>query len=135
MVKEIITKIKEFHKKPIDSDEKETIARCAPIAREIVEIIAKCDYPYGSQNWDKISKATHDTVKEILETYLKHNCKIGDVNFIYQLVLEEFNRIQSSLSQSINHSLEFIESEIWGCAKKDADFDTFDKMLKELDKS
>jgi hypothetical protein len=57
------------------------------------------------------------------------------VNFIYQLIVEEFNRIQSSLSQSINHSLEFIESEIWGCAKKDADFDTFDKMLKELDKS
>jgi late competence protein required for DNA uptake (superfamily II DNA/RNA helicase) len=47
--------------------------------------------------------------------------------------LEQNNRIFESIIQSVNHHLETIEKAVWGCNKKDVDFETVDKFLKEVD--
>lgn len=136
MFSKILKRLLPLHKKVgvnQDSEWSEAkIEKMTPITREVIEYINECQFPYSSKdNWEEVAPAIRDTVKKILELYLKENIRLDDMRLISLLIRTQIERIFQSLDDSLNKSSELIEEALYGCPKRDLDFDTLDKILRE----
>jgi len=138
MFKEIIQNLKKHYKvgKQSSDWDEEKIKTLAPLAEEVLKIVANNPYPHSSKdNWEEVSQAIRTPVKEILDIYRKHNILLSDMPLVNQLVKRKLDRIEQSINDSLNHSSEFIESQLYGCPKRELDFKTLHAILLELDNS
>lgn len=136
MFSKILRRLLPLHKKVGVNDNAdwtpEKIERFTPITREVIGYINECQFPYSDKdNWDEVAPAIRDTVKKILELYLKENIRLDEMRLVSLLIRAQVERIFQSIDDSLNKSSEIIEEALYGCPKRDLDFDTLDKILRE----
>ena len=136
MFKEIIKKLIPHHKSEQQSNEwgADKIAKITPISNKVLKIIADCDFPYSDKdNWEEVSKAIRQPVKDILELYLENNLLLSDLKLVQMMIVTKIDRIQQTINDSLNNSSEKIEESLFGCPKRELDFKTLDAVLREVE--
>ena len=135
MFGKIIKRLIPFHKKEtyVGGWDKAKFEKVKPVADEVFNIMAKCDFPYSDKdNWESVSKAIHQPVKDILELYLKNNLLLEDLKLVSVMIKSKIDRIEQSVAESLNNSSEIIEESLYGCPKRELDFETLDRILREI---
>ncbi len=137
MFNKILKRISPFQKKDkveVDDWNEEKIKEISPVTHEVLEIIASCDFPFSTKdNWEDVKRAIYEPTKKILQLYRDKNLKLSDLSLISSQIRTQVERIQSAINDSLNNSSERIEEAVYGCAKRDLDFETLDNILREIE--
>ena len=126
-------KLGQFRKAPVvDKDAKERAKKLEPVIREVIDIINESDYPVGEYTWEEGEKRNSEIAKKLLACYLENNIKLTEVSLINQYIKKVFDEATNAVVDSLNTNLTYVEKNVWGCRKDEVDFETFDKVIKEV---
>ena len=104
---------------------KEREEKLAPVAQEIIEMIANAKLPIGETHAHDNGKFDH-VAGEVLKLMLKHEVKYADKSFLFQLVLQPFDIVKETVHLSLTKSFDLV---INRALKKDFG----DVTLKDMD--
>lgn len=108
---------------------KERNDRCLPAAREILAITAKgrIDDVDPSGMFEDYSPL----VREVMEVLKKHEIKLGEVKFVFRLVMISPTLLEDTVNQSLDKHLSTTEAMFWGKPGDEVTIKDLDKRLKE----
>lgn len=105
--------------------------RCMPIAREVLHMIADAELPVGDMTEEQRLKTYPPLAASILELLLKKNVLVSDVNYIFRLALEAFQKTQDMVANSVNKNWERASVKYWGKEIDLCTMEDLDNKLKE----
>lgn len=100
-------------KKPNDPT-KARMDEIEPIAREVMQAILDGNLPLGEDKSDEAIRKYDITTKRVLEMLLRHDIKYVDKDFLFQLVLQPFDRIREVVNVSLKKSLDLALDKVMG---------------------
>lgn len=104
--------------------------RVAPIAKEIIQLVAAANLPVGDLKNINV-KETYDVVaKQVIELLLKRELKYIDKEFLFQLVLQPASIIQETVLISLKESLNRAHDKSLGVVYDQATLADLDRILK-----
>lgn len=106
--------------------------RCAPVARQIIEIIGRHGGPLGGDESKRgdFESSYKVPAGEILQLFLEKDVKVGEVAFIKKLVLQGIEwPLNMVLASSQNH-VSAAETALFGMPVGDLGFKKLDEILK-----
>lgn len=115
-------------RKETDKLHQERLDEIVPVAREVIKLIAEANLEIGDTNAhdnDKLYAVAH----KILATLLKKNIKYSDRQFVFQLVLQPFDRVREVVSQSLDKSFDKALNRSFGKDFLELRLEDIDKML------
>lgn len=105
--------------------------RCMPIAKQILHMIADAELPVGDMTEEVRLKSYPPLAASILELLLQKNVLVSDVNYIFRLALEAFQKTQDMVANSVNKNWERASEKYWGKAIDECTMADLDKKLTQ----
>lgn len=108
---------------------KERNKRCLPAARELLALSVKgrVDDVEPAEMFDDYSPL----VREIMDVFIKHEIKLGEINYVFRLAMMPMDILKEMTNQSIDKHLSTTEQMFWGKEGNEVTIGDLDKRLKE----
>lgn len=108
---------------------KERNKRCFPAAKAILELSVKgrIDDVDPSEMFDDYSPL----VRDIMDVMMKHDIKLGEINYVFQLAMLPMDVLKEMVSQSMDKHLSTAEKMFWGKEGNDVTVKELDERLKQ----
>ena len=113
--------------------------RCKPIVKGLLLMIANHDCEIACTDPAKIAKSYTPLTEKILQYLVISNAKVDDISYIFRLLLEPIQHVQTFVNESLSKSVQRADDYLWNgaCGKptNDVDMKDLDSILrKEFEK-
>lgn len=109
------------------------LARCVPIAKQVMSILEAHSAEIVIGDNAACEKSLKGTIEEVLILFLKENINFVDRQFVFQLALQPFDHLVSSVKNSTEISFDKANSKVWGKDILDIKFSDIDEVLKRAE--
>lgn len=103
--------------------------RVIPVARKVLKLIADYDGAVGQVNADGLRASYAPLAKDILQVYLDHDIKSGDLTYIIELIGQMVQSPLGVVHVSHNANMERLEEKILGIRVADITYKQMDAIL------
>lgn len=116
---------------PQDAAHVERLARCVPVAQEILKLIGDAT-PYMGEIASVIERDNHflELGKEVLEIMLAHDIKYSERQFVFQLVLQPIESIKTIANASVETNFEAAMTKLFGKDIMEVSMSDLNNLLK-----
>ena len=94
---------------------KEREERCAPIAVKILGLIGNSNPVVGDIAMQELTKNYKELAKKVIELFVEANISIEEINYIFQLVRQAPEALQSVITDTFTSHLETVQKKKIGC--------------------
>lgn len=124
-------KLKQLDEKEQDKLYQDTIARCAPIARDVCKLVAEHAerYPFGDKA--QASDQSHELAQAIIALMVERDVRWNDRDFIIQLALQPIDGAKVIITDAFSKSWNSILTGIVGKKVSELSFTEIDALLKK----
>ena len=108
---------------------RERIAECVPIAKEILRVIVESNLKMGEV--DKGTDEYNEAAKKILQFMLDKNIKYVNNEFVFQLALQPLDMVRDLVTVSLKHSFDAALDKALGNSYQDVTMEDLNRLLKK----
>lgn len=125
--------IKKKMEEKADKLHEERLARCVPVAQEIVKILGESRLPLGDIT-DEDQKEYDAASDRILQLMIERGTLFTERNFIFQLILQSWEQVKIPVIKSLEHHFDRVMEHALGKKIDEVTVQFMDETLKK-DKS
>lgn len=132
MFKQILNKFKQRPQTKAAKEQSDRIKFLEPVVRDAIKIMFAGDYPLGDYRWEDGIKQIKPIARDLLNLYNDYNIKLTDLDLMQQMINRLLTDIHNAVLDTVNHNVEFVDKEIWGCYKREIDFHNLGSMIETI---